>query len=92
MGRWDLDGDGRVSKRESKLSDGEWRRFRPADEGTPVTREELEGVVRRITRRGVEVCSDAFEARWDWDRDGRVEEEELELPLWLELRLLEPQK
>jgi hypothetical protein len=93
MERWDLDGDGKVSKRESKLSDREWRLFRPfADESSSVTREELEGVVRRITRRGVEVCSDAFEARWDWDRDGRVEEDELELPLWLELRLLGPQK
>jgi len=40
----------------------------------------------------VTLCSDDFEARWDWDRDGRVEADELELPLWIERRLLNPRK
>jgi len=93
MERWDLDGDGDVSKRESMQSERAWRSLNPfsAERGS-LSRAELERVTQRIARRGVELCSDSFEDRWDWDRDGQVEKDELELPLWLEMRLLETQK
>ena len=88
---WDLDGDGAVTKRESKLDDDTWRLFDPDESGSAMGYE-LNRVTGLILRRGVDACIDSFEARWDWDRDGRVERGELELPLWLEQRLLDPKK
>ena len=87
LAAWDADGDESISKRESKFDDVLWRQLDPGGAGS-LSRYDLDRLTYRTIRRGVDVCSDSFEGRWDWDKDGRVEADELELPLWIERRLL----
>jgi hypothetical protein len=91
LAAWDADGDGSISKREAKFEDRLWRQLDPDDSGS-LSRYDVDRLTNRTIRFGVDVCSDSFEDRWDWDRDGRVEAHELELPLWIERRLLTPKK
>jgi len=91
LAAWDVDGDASISKREAKFDDLLWNLLDPGDSGS-LSRYDLDRITGSVLQRGVDVCSDDFEARWDWDRDGRVEAHELELPLWIERRLLNPGK
>jgi Ca2+-binding EF-hand superfamily protein len=84
---WDADGDGAISRREAKFGEELWRVLDPDDSGS-LSRYEIDRITGRTVRFGVDVCADSFEDRWDWDGDGRVEEDELELPLWIERRIL----
>ncbi|MCH2105039.1 MAG: hypothetical protein MK291_00190 [Planctomycetes bacterium] len=91
LAAWDVDGDGRLSKREAKFDELLWNQLDPRDSGG-LSRDALDRITGRVLQQGVNLCSDDFEARWDWDRDGRVEADELELPLWIERRLLESKR
>ena len=91
LAAWDVDGDASISKREARFDDLLWNLLDPDDSGS-LSRFELDRITGRVLQQGVTLCSDDFEARWDWDRDGRVEADELELPLWIERRLLNPRK
>jgi hypothetical protein len=48
---------------------------------------ELRGPLNLISRLGVEAVADDFEARWDLDGDGRVDDEELPITGGLRVRL-----
>jgi Ca2+-binding EF-hand superfamily protein len=82
----DRDGDGALTTRELKR-----RRdlLPPIDTDTSAILEpdELERALGQLARTAVDAGPDGFEARWDLDGDGKVEEAELPVPAGQRARL-----
>ena len=86
---FDDDGDMRLSGRELRSRADLLRQMDVNSDGA-VDRDELAGVVARVTQVGVDLVPDTFEGRWDLDRDGKVEEGEVPAEVWPILERVTP--